>query len=197
MSDSTAEGVSTLGDGFQITRRGVWTGAGVLAAAAVAGRGFDARASGAEPLQDHPGYDRGFPEPGAKTAADFPVSENTRKLSTYISEAADKDIPAEVAENTKWHLLDTFAAIVAGSQVPAGVVSRRFVAELGSKPVASVMGSPLLTDAMTAAMANGTMGHGHEIDDTGGASGPWHPGINVIPAALALGEQFGVSGTHF
>ena len=28
-------------------------------------------------------------------------------------------------------------------------------------------------------------------------AGPWHPGCNVVPAALALGEQFGTSGAHF
>jgi 2-methylcitrate dehydratase PrpD len=26
--------------------------------------------------------------------------------------------------------------------------------------------------------------------------GPWHPGVNVLPAALALGEQFRISGAH-
>jgi 2-methylcitrate dehydratase PrpD len=44
-------------------------------------------------------------------------------------------------------------------------------------------------------MVNGTMGHADETDDTL-APGPWHPGCNVVPAALALGEQFGSSGTQ-
>ena len=47
-----------------------------------------------------------------------------------------------------------------------------------------------------AAFANGELAHSDETDDdftTGGA----HPGCAVVPAALAMGEQFGVSGTHF
>ena len=44
-------------------------------------------------------------------------------------------------------------------------------------------------------MVNGTLAHADETDDTL-APGPWHPGCNVVPAALALGEQFGASGAR-
>jgi 2-methylcitrate dehydratase PrpD len=40
------------------------------------------------------------------------------------------------------------------------------------------------------------MAHADETDDTL-APGPWHPGCNVVPAALAVGEQFRTSGAHF
>jgi 2-methylcitrate dehydratase PrpD len=39
------------------------------------------------------------------------------------------------------------------------------------------------------------MAHADETDDSW--PGGWHPGCNVVPAALALGEQFGISGMHF
>ncbi|WP_197486434.1 MmgE/PrpD family protein [Sphingobium sp. EP60837] len=121
----------------------------------------------------------------------------TERLAAYISGAGHRELPPLVIEQTKWHILDTLAAIVAGSQLPAGRAGRAFLAGVGGKPVATVIGSTLKSDAINAAMVNGTTGHGHEIDDTGGASGPWHPGINVVSAALALGEQFGTNGTGF
>jgi 2-methylcitrate dehydratase PrpD len=39
------------------------------------------------------------------------------------------------------------------------------------------------------------LAHADETDDSW--PGGWHPGCNVVPAALATGEQFGISGMHF
>jgi 2-methylcitrate dehydratase PrpD len=59
-----------------------------------------------------------------------------------------------------------------------------------------VVASPILCGPIEAAFANGELAHSDETDDdftTGGA----HPGCALVPAALAMGEQFGISGTHF
>ena len=40
------------------------------------------------------------------------------------------------------------------------------------------------------------LAHSDESDDDYTAGGA-HPGCAVVPAALALGEQFGINGTHF
>jgi len=50
--------------------------------------------------------------------------------------------------------------------------------------------------AIEAALANGVLAHADETDDSHGPSRS-HPGVSVIPAALAAGEQFGISGKHF
>ena len=44
-------------------------------------------------------------------------------------------------------------------------------------------------------MANGVLAHADETDDSW--PNGWHPGCNVVPAALAAGEQSGISGAHF
>ena len=41
-------------------------------------------------------------------------------LSTYMSEAGGKALPEEVAEKSKQHVLDTFAAMISGSELPPG-----------------------------------------------------------------------------
>ncbi|MEM5316485.1 MmgE/PrpD family protein [Paraburkholderia sp. JHI869] len=129
------------------------------------------------------------------TAADSPVSQLTTTFSTYVSNARDLPLPPDVLEMTKWALLDTLGAIVSGSQLKAGRAAIRFAQEFGGKPTSTVIGALSGCDPVTAALANGTMGHADETDDV--LVGPWHPGCNVIPAALAVGEKYGISGTHF
>jgi 2-methylcitrate dehydratase PrpD len=138
-----------------------------------------------------------MPRGGPQTAADYPVSENTRRLSAHISQARSRPLPAEVVEKSKWHILDSFAAIVSGTQLPAGRVATAFARAYagGNNGVSTVIGETALLGPMEAAMLNGTMGHADETDDT--LMGPWHPGINVIPAALALGEHLRITGEHF
>lgn len=186
------------GTGPKLSRRILLQGAGVIAAgAATAGSAVAASGDPVDIVTSHPGYDPKFPQPGEKTAADYPVSEQTRRLAAYVASAADMPLPEEVIEQSKWHILDTFAAIVAGSQMPAGEPSRNFVRMIAASPACTVIGDSVRSDPITAAMINGTLGHAHEVDDTGGSSGPWHPGINVVPAALAMAEQGTISGMHF
>lgn len=132
---------------------------------------------------------------GARTGADFPISEAMNRLSIYISESRDRALPEDVIEKSKWRVLDTLAAIVSGSELPGGRASIAFVRAYGGKAVSTVIGDSTVCGPIEAALANGTMGHSDETDDVG--AGPWHPGVNVIPASLALGEQFGISGMHW
>lgn len=131
----------------------------------------------------------------AQTLADLPVSDVMTRLSTYMSEAHSHELPAEVVEQAKRHILDTLAAIVSGSELNPGVVARKFVRAYGGKPVATVIADTVVCGPIEAALVNGEMGHADETDDT--MTGPWHPGCAIVPAALAVGEQFGNSGTHF
>jgi 2-methylcitrate dehydratase PrpD len=134
--------------------------------------------------------------PAQGTAADFPTSEVMTKLSTYMSEARNRALPEDVLEQTKWHVLDTIAAMVSGSELVPGRAAIAFARAYGGKPVATIVGDTTLCGPIEAALVNGTMAHADETDDTL-APGPWHPGCNVVPAALAVGEQFGTSGAHF
>ena len=118
------------------------------------------------------------------------------KLSTYMSQARDRALPDDVLEQAKWHVLDTVAAMVSGSELAPGRAAIAFARAYGGKAVATVVGDTILCGPIEAALANGTMAHADETDDTL-APGPWHPGCNVVPAALAVGEQFGTSGAHF
>ena len=119
-----------------------------------------------------------------------------QRLSSYMAEARDRTLPAEVIEKTKHHTLDTLAAMVSGSKLPTGRVALAFARANASAGGATVAGSTLLCPPMEAALANGMLAHSDETDDSHSPSQS-HPGCAVIPAALATGEKLGVDGTRF
>jgi 2-methylcitrate dehydratase PrpD len=132
----------------------------------------------------------------ALAAAEQDISPVMEKLSAYMAEARNRALPDNVLQETKHHILDTIAAMVSGSELPPGRIAIDFARSYGGEKIATVVASEVLCGPIEAAFANGELAHSDETDDdftTGGA----HPGCALVPAALAAGEQFGVSGTHF
>jgi len=128
-----------------------------------------------------------------KAPAISPVMET---LSAYMAEARNRALPEKVAQETAHHILDTIAAMVSGSELQPGRLAIEFARSYGGEKIATVIASDILCGPIEAALANGQLAHSDETDDdftTGGA----HPGCALVPAALACGEQFGISGTHF
>src|SRR6266576_2350658 len=118
------------------------------------------------------------------------------KLSAYMSEAGNRALPDEVIEKAKHHILDTFAAMVSGSELPPGHAAIQFARSYGGEKIATVVGSNVLCSPIEAALANGLLAHSDETDDSHAPSGS-HPGSSAVPAALAVGEQFGIDGARF
>ncbi len=124
------------------------------------------------------------------------VSPVMHKLSRYMSEAGGRALPDEVIEKTQQHILDTLAAMISGSELTPGRAALQFIAAYGGKEVATVAASKIVCGPIEAALANGVLAHADETDDSHAPSQS-HPGCAVVPAALAAGERFGISGTHF
>ncbi len=124
------------------------------------------------------------------------ISPVMTRLSTYMSAAAGRELPASVVKETKHHILDTVAAMVSGAQLTPGLHALRFARAYGGEKIATVVASDLLTGPIEAAMVNGVLANADETDDnysTGGA----HPGCAIVPAALAIGEKNRIDGTRF
>jgi 2-methylcitrate dehydratase PrpD len=134
----------------------------------------------------------------ATTLPDADVSQNSimTRLSTYMSEAGDHPLPDDVAEKTKQHILDTIAAMVSGIDLLPAQTAFKFARAYGGERIATVVASNLLCGPIEAAMVNGMLAHSDETDDSHAPSQS-HPGCGIIPAALAAGEKFGVSGARF
>ena len=124
------------------------------------------------------------------------ISPVTQKLSAYMSEARDRVLPDAVIERIKEHVLDTFAAMISGSDLPPGRIVIAFARANRGDQSTTVAGSDVLCGPIEAALANGMLAHADETDDSHAPSLS-HPGCVVVPAALAVGERFGIGGMHF
>lgn len=133
--------------------------------------------------------------PRLLAAADS-ISPVMAKLSGYMSEARNRALPDEVVEKAKHHILDTFAAMISGSELPPGRAAVQFARANGGDKTATVVGSSVLCGALEAALANGVLAHSDETDDSHAMS-HCHPGCAIVPAALAAGEKFGMDGSQF
>ena len=129
-------------------------------------------------------------------AAAEEISPVMSKLSTYMSEAGGRALPDQVAQETKYHILDTLAAMISGSELPPGRQALRFARAYSGDRKATVVASDILAGPIEAAIANGALAQSDETDDNYSAGGA-HPGCAVVPAALALGETFGIDGMRF
>jgi len=132
--------------------------------------------------------------PAARLRAE--VSPVMEALSRYMAAAKDHPLPDEVLDAVKHHVLDTFAAMVSGSELPPGKAALSFAAAQAGRPVATVVGSAIVTSPMDAALINGVLAHSDETDDSHGESQS-HPGSSTVPAALAAGESFQITGSQF
>src|SRR6266436_2764785 len=124
------------------------------------------------------------------------VSPIMQQLSVYMASAGTRALPEEVVEKAKQHILDTFAAMISGSGLPPGRAALEFARAYGGKEIATVVASNIVCGPIEAAFANGVLAHSDETDDSHGPSRS-HPGVSVVPAAFAAGEQFSITGAHF
>jgi 2-methylcitrate dehydratase PrpD len=124
------------------------------------------------------------------------VSDVMTTLSTFMAGAATRLLPEPVVEKTKFMILDTLAAMISGSELPPGKFAIQFVKAYSGNSICTVAGSSVRCGPIEAALANGILAHADETDDTHPPSQS-HPGCAAIPAALALGERFGIDGTRF
>ena len=118
------------------------------------------------------------------------------RLCAYMGEAAGRPLPARVAADTVHHVLDTLAAMISGSELPPGRQALQFARTYGGQGTATVVASDLACGPIEAAIVNGALAQADETDDNYSAGGA-HPGCAVVPAALAVGEQFGIDGARF
>ncbi len=124
------------------------------------------------------------------------IGPEMRALSEYMAGAAARALPPEIVEQAKFHILDTFGAIISGRDLASGQAALRYLPAFAGKGDRTIIATKLTASALDAALANGVMAHGDETDDSHEGSRT-HPGASVVPATLAAGEQFGVDGERF
>ena len=75
----------------------------------------------------------------------------TGKIAAYAANALDDPLPDHVAERARLHLIDTIAAMISGSRLPAGRAAIRYMAE-ASGQAACLPGTNLVLTTLDAGM---------------------------------------------
>ncbi|MBM9593862.1 MmgE/PrpD family protein [Roseitranquillus sediminis] len=114
-------------------------------------------------------------------------------LARFATELRFEDIPSNVLERARLHVLDGLGLALASSRQPFAASTLAAVEELGGGGPCSIIGSAVTATPRDAAMANGVLVHGLDYDDTH-QQAIVHPTAAALPAVLALGESRGMSG---
>jgi len=109
------------------------------------------------------------------------------KLLSWVAAARYEDLPQPAVDASKTYLLNTAAAMLAGSGAPGAREVVRQVREWGGKPESTVAVYGFRAPAPLAAFANGVMAHAMDYDDTQVGTG-FHPNVSIVPALLAVSE---------
>src|SRR5918999_6134901 len=123
------------------------------------------------------------------------AADITGRLAKYMVEARERKLAPEVAREARHRILDSLAAMVSGSHMKPGEMAIKYARTQGGTAEATVVTTDIRTTAVNAALANGMFGHADETDDFHPTTKA-HPGCAVVPAALAMGEREGSSGTE-
>jgi 2-methylcitrate dehydratase PrpD len=115
------------------------------------------------------------------------------RFATWALELDLDDVPPEVVEAAKLHVLDVLGCGLAAHGLGIATEGRTAMSELGGDAEASVIGLDSGLPAPNAAFANAMLCHGLDFDDTHSESVS-HVSTVVVPAALALAEARGSSG---
>jgi 2-methylcitrate dehydratase PrpD len=120
----------------------------------------------------------------------------TKSLARYVARMRYEDLSKELIKEAKRRTADVLAIGLSGSMTPSGQGMRSFTREVCPAGGASLWGSTETGSAEIAALANATMAFHLELDDVHRTSHT-HPGLSVIPAALAVCEEKKLSLREF
>jgi 2-methylcitrate dehydratase PrpD len=116
----------------------------------------------------------------------------TAIVASYASQSRAEAIPPAVRERAKKVIFDEMACACFGRRSPAGEMTARYAAMYHSAGETRIYGTDLRAPLPYAALANGTAGHGFEVDGAHVIGG--HPGASIVHAATATAELHKSSG---
>lgn len=116
-----------------------------------------------------------------------------RRYARFVLGCARRDIPASVAAKAAVLMLDTIGSCLASSREDFGRAVLEGAERLGGPPESTLIGTTAKAGSASAVMANATLAHGLDFDDTR-EDAIVHTGCVAVTTALAVGEAVGASG---
>ena len=117
------------------------------------------------------------------------------RCAEFAAQFQAQAVPPEVMHHAKRAVVDWYAALFAGAgDAPATLLEKALAGDLDRGNATLARGRR--ATARTAALINATAAHTAEVDDIY-REAIYHPGAPTIAAALAAGQDAGVSGEAF
>ena len=120
-----------------------------------------------------------------------------RKLAKFISELKIDNVPEQVQNTAKLHVLDSVgAALGASNDQLLKNIANTYYNLAGESQAVCCWGQKRKVPLLTGVFLNAMMGHILELDDVH-TNSKTHIGTVVVPTAWTLSEYLGVSGKEF
>jgi 2-methylcitrate dehydratase PrpD len=119
---------------------------------------------------------------------------STKSFLNWMYSTGFDDIPQDVRNMAVLALYDGIGCNLACSLLPTAHRMVDFVNQTGGAPDCTMMGFPMRTSLVNAAMVNGTLGHGDEMDAHDGDGRGTHILAATMAAALTSGQLVGATG---
>ena len=116
-----------------------------------------------------------------------------RRFARFVMGLTLDRLPPAVVTRATLLALDTLGSCLASSTMDFGRAVIHTAERLGGPPESSVIGGKAKVAAANAVLANGTLAHGLDFDDTR-EDAIVHTGSVAVTTALAVGEALGASG---
>jgi len=116
-----------------------------------------------------------------------------RRFARFVSGLRLDDVPPAVGARATLLALDTLGSSLASSGQDFGRAVTQAAERLGGPPESTLIGTTQRVGAAVAVLANGTLAHGLDFDDTR-EDAIVHTGCVAVTTALAVGEAVEASG---
>ncbi|WP_029356700.1 MmgE/PrpD family protein [Bosea sp. 117] len=118
----------------------------------------------------------------------------SRSLAEFCTQLDFADIPEPVRAKGTDAILDTVGVCVFGSTLPWSRIVIDYARLYGGAATSTIIGTRHRVNAPFAALANGALAHGFEMDNLRQPSAGVHAGSTIVPGLLAVAEEVGASG---
>lgn len=127
-------------------------------------------------------------------ADDMKVNGVTEKLAAWLCRHRYEELPAAVRAKAVEVVFDSVGAMTACSTLPEVRAIVELMGAEGARGDCTIIGHAGASSVINAAMCNGGMAHGNEVDPVHATSVGGHVAAGPVPSALAIGESIGASG---
>lgn len=124
----------------------------------------------------------------------IPVDSLVGALGELAATTTLAELPAEARSSVPQRVLDILGICVRATTIDTAQQVLAYVTHEGGRPAATAIGTGLRLPSAAAALANGTLAHSLDSDDTHLPS-ILHPSASVVPAAIAAAQAVGRAGS--